>query len=60
MCYEVLHMMVGLFYPKDIIPGVMRFMQMQRCRPKPCCRVLFRVERLSVINFNMLTEARSV
>ncbi|MEE6525370.1 hypothetical protein FKM82_025322 [Ascaphus truei] len=41
------HLHFGLVCPKDIVPEVLWFVQMQLCKPKPCCHVLFREKRLS-------------
>lgn len=35
-----------LICPKDILPEVLSFVQMQLWKPKPCCHCLFRVKRL--------------
>ncbi|MEE6520624.1 hypothetical protein FKM82_018546 [Ascaphus truei] len=37
----------GLVCPKDIVPEVLCFVQMQLGKTKPCCHVLFREKRLS-------------
>ena len=41
------HLHCGLMCPKDIVPEVLRFVQMQLYQPKLCRHVLFREKRLS-------------
>ncbi|MEE6509708.1 hypothetical protein FKM82_027409 [Ascaphus truei] len=47
LCTMAKHLHFGLVCPKDIVQEVLWFVQMQLCKPKPCCHVLFREKRLS-------------
>jgi len=58
------HVHFGLIYLKDIVTKVLRFVQMQLFKPKPCCHVLSQHTILvqsfyncTVMTFNILTEA---
>jgi len=39
----------GCICPKDIVPEVLWFGQMQLCKPKQCCHVLFREKMFSFL-----------
>ncbi|MEE6527760.1 hypothetical protein FKM82_029362 [Ascaphus truei] len=47
LCIMTKHLHFGLVCPKDIVPEVLWFVQMQLCKHKPCCHFLFREKRLS-------------
>ena len=47
LCTLTGHLHFGLICPKDILLKVFRFVQMQLCKPKLCCHVLFGEKRLS-------------
>jgi len=42
----------GLVCSKNIVPGVLWFVQMQLCKPKLCCHVLFKEKKLSLFLTN--------
>ncbi|MEE6509716.1 hypothetical protein FKM82_027428 [Ascaphus truei] len=46
LCIVAKHLHFGLICRKDIVPEVLWFVQMQLCKPKPCCHVLLREKRL--------------
>lgn len=46
-CIMGKHLHFGLVCPKDIVPGVLLFDQMQLSKPKLCCHNLFREKSLS-------------
>ncbi len=76
LCIMAKHLHFGLVCSKGIVLEVFWFVQMQLCKPKLSCHVLFRKKRLSsdnpfkrghtclvwsqTLSFNMLTEACSV
>lgn len=53
------HLDLGLLCPKNIVPEVWWFVQMQVCNLNPCCRVLFRKKRLSPGAFLLCKETFS-
>lgn len=55
LCIHLKHLHFGLVSPKDIVPEVLSFVQMQLCKRKPCCHDLFREKRLSPSH--LFTEA---
>jgi len=52
LCTLTGHLHFGLICPKDILLKVFRFVQMQLCKPKLCCHVLFGEKRPSYV-FNL-------
>jgi len=47
LCIMAKHLYFCLVCLKNIIPEVLWFVQMQLCKPQPCCHVLFRDKKLS-------------
>ena len=47
LCIMTKQLHFGLVCPKDIVPEVLWLVQMQFCKSKQCCHVLFREKRLS-------------